>query len=137
MLDLVILVSITVIVGLASHIPIQSKRPKITSVKEWKYNRLDENQRTIYEWLTANGYYVSCNIQEQSKLIPLALEPFRIALLESKNKKFMNKFLSIYFSMKGWKTIFFSKEVSQVELLSIVSEIEAVHDTSGEMKRVQ
>jgi len=127
-LDIVIIVSIPIIVGLVSHFPIQSKRPTITSVKEWKQHCLNKNQQTIYHSLTARGYYVSCHIQEQNKFIPLALEPFRIALFERKNNQFLNTFRSIYFSLIGWKIVFFSKQVTEIELLKIISNIEALHE---------
>ncbi|WP_280770480.1 hypothetical protein [Salipaludibacillus daqingensis] len=138
MLDLIIVVSIAVIVGLVSHIPIKSSRPRITSVKEWKQNRLNEHERMIYEWLTSKGYYVSCHIREQNKVIPLALEPFRIALFEKNNNQLLNQFRLIYFSLKGWKSVFFSKEVTEDELKGLISEIEALHgNVSNHLKHVQ
>lgn len=134
-LDIVIVVSIAVIFGLVSHIPVQSKRPKITSVKVSKQNHLNENERTIYHWLTAKGYYVSCNIREQNKLIPLALEPFRIALFEKNNKQTFNQIRVIYFSLKGWKTVFFSKEMTESDLHGTLSQIKAIHGNVSYLER--
>lgn len=127
MLDIINVVSIAVIIGLVSHIPIQAKRPKITSVKKWKQNHLTENQLTIYNWLTAKEYYVSCNIREQNKLIPLALEPFRIAIFEKSNNQILNQLRLIYFLLKGSKTVFFSEEMTKSDLQGMLSQIEALH----------
>ncbi|TMW71626.1 hypothetical protein [Alteribacter natronophilus] len=79
--------------------------PKFTIVKNER-DRLDsEDDRALYDSLTRNGYYVSCRVHSGSAVIPLALEPYRIAVLPSSAGSYRRVFMKYYLRKSGWKVV--------------------------------
>ncbi|MCE7793458.1 hypothetical protein K8O68_13615 [Salipaludibacillus sp. CUR1] len=138
MLELALLTLAAVMVTLISLKPALPKRPAFTTVKKIEPNELDGSQRYIYDTLMDRGYYVTCGIKEKNVSLPLALVPFRIALIERKHGFMKNLTVSLYLNIKGWETIFYSDSINDQDMSVILEKIK-VHDFNDEreMKKVQ
>ncbi|PYZ93671.1 hypothetical protein CR194_10965 [Salipaludibacillus keqinensis] len=138
---MLVLLLLVMIASLISYVILKeprSKRPTFTTVKKYESRLLPSDLRYLYDALTSRGYYVSCEIKEKRSDIPLALEPFRIALIPRDKGIIKNTWLTVYLNMKGWKTILFSSPSSEKQLDEIIAEIEGYHPTSmNDMKKVQ
>lgn len=89
-------------------------RPPFTTVKKNERHLLPTDERKVYDYLTNEGYYVSCRFKYGNVVIPLALIPFRYAIYPKGN---LLKCLVIqfYLSMMGWKVIFIPAKNKETE----------------------
>ncbi|PYZ97305.1 hypothetical protein CR205_01500 [Alteribacter lacisalsi] len=81
----------------------KESHPRFTIVRKDLQQIDSEEDQAIYNMLTANGYYVSSRIQSGSVIIPLALEPYRIALLTGSVNPVNRVLLKFYLKNSGWK----------------------------------
>ncbi len=105
----------------------QKKLCKLTLVKDLR-NQCKCDYLTIYDQLLRIGIYVSPSIQCGRYLIPLALEPYQLAILDDPSKfknnfikRFQLKFRSLYIRSKGWK-ILYVKDTNLDQVINFIVE---------------
>ncbi len=90
---------------------IQSNKRKFITVKNLRHKCKSELERMLYDNLINNEIYVSPNLRLGYLSIPLALEPYKIAILlypESRSdlvKMLVWKHKELYLRMTGWQVM--------------------------------
>ncbi|MBU9710969.1 hypothetical protein [Evansella tamaricis] len=84
----------------------QLPSPSLTTVRNQERELLSDEEKIIYDYFTSQGYYVSCRVACGIQTIPLALVPFRIAILPKKDGKAPGLLVKCYYKLRGWKVYF-------------------------------
>ncbi|WP_035186503.1 hypothetical protein [Alteribacter aurantiacus] len=80
-------------------------RPRLITVKSERAILQSAVEQQLYDGLTLKGFYVSCHIPCGNTRIPLALEPYRIAVIPPDISPLRQLFLTQYIRSCGWKVV--------------------------------
>lgn len=114
------------------HLLSQEKKPyTLTIVKKNIREQCKLEYLPIYDQLSTIGLYVSPSIQCGRYLIPLALEPYHLAILDRPatiengqfKKKVQYKFKSLYIRSKGWKILYVDEQKKDLSIKTILDYI--------------
>ncbi|MBM7096547.1 hypothetical protein JSY36_12400 [Bacillus sp. H-16] len=96
-------------------------RPRLTTVKSERFRLQSPLEQQLYDALTLKGFYVSCHIQCGSTKVPLALEPYRIAVLPPCLSRIKQAFLTQYIRSFGWKVVALRTENIEEAIEHVIS----------------
>lgn len=107
-----------------------NKSNRLTVVKDLRHKCCSEELLSIYDALMNMGIYVSPSHQCGHYFIPLALEPYNIAIFPypAKNKanflgRIFFKLKYIYFKVRGWRILYIEEESLQTNLDVVINTI--------------
>lgn len=107
----------------------QRKTHGIIPVRDLRHKCKTDAEVKLYDELTKQGLYVSPALQCGSCTIPIALEPFKIAVFPYQAKRIVSikrlllKHKELYVKSLGWKVIKISHEKLQGDLDEVIQEV--------------
>ncbi|MBU9721956.1 MULTISPECIES: hypothetical protein [Bacillaceae] len=102
-------ITLVLIVAIILYIPIINNlkpQPNLTAVKKSERDLLKPNERYLYDFITSQGYYVSCSVNSGLVKLSMALIPFRTAIITNKTSQFNFVIMKWYLKLQGWKVYY-------------------------------